>query len=469
MKKSVQRLLLSFFWVLLGACLLALGVSLWQQFRLPEPPAADETAGGDPLVSALIRKSIADVREHPTDVARRLGLGMVYEANGRPRLALRCYEQAVSLRGDQPRFWYHVALVRARLGDVDGALEAVDEALRLQPDHAPSYWRRGLWLLERGESGPALAAFEKATEVDPDDPHGWYGTSRAFLQRNDPRGAADVLEELLAKHPDDRYARFLLGRAYVQIGQKERARAELAQGSQLMVWRDPWADEVSRLRTGYLQAVREANRLMASGQIEQSIALLEELLPHWPTDVKLLNMLGSRYVEVEQYEKGVKLLEKAAEHHPDDYTPLLNLAAAYLKKGDTARAAAQLDRSLTFDPEPRWKVRRLEGMIRSQQGNHEGAVRAFNAGIRALETEAPVPETGETVVDRPRAKLLVGIALARMELGATGDAAAALERAEKLSPEDPEVEAAKRRLKSLEDSSTETAPPRGEHPANDGP
>ena len=68
---------------------------------------------------------VAEVRGEPDDATRWTTLGMAYEANRLLDPARQSYEQAVELDSAGPRSWYRLAMARAALGDVDGAITAV--------------------------------------------------------------------------------------------------------------------------------------------------------------------------------------------------------------------------------------------------------------------------------------------------------------------------------------------------------
>ncbi|MBI4475521.1 MAG: hypothetical protein HY654_00015, partial [Acidobacteria bacterium] len=105
----------------------------WLLRRGPAPPAPADLASLDPALANLIAETRADVRADSSDPTEWARLGMVYEANGFVGLAVACYEQSVARRGTEARWWYRLALVRARAGNVEGALVAAGRASALDP------------------------------------------------------------------------------------------------------------------------------------------------------------------------------------------------------------------------------------------------------------------------------------------------------------------------------------------------
>jgi tetratricopeptide (TPR) repeat protein len=62
------------------------------------------------------------------------GRGVTAELRGRDDLAVRHFERAVALDKDYEDAWFNLAAARARLGDLNRAVDAVKEVLRINPD-----------------------------------------------------------------------------------------------------------------------------------------------------------------------------------------------------------------------------------------------------------------------------------------------------------------------------------------------
>jgi tetratricopeptide (TPR) repeat protein len=101
------------------------------------------------------------------DVPRaRVNLGLCLEATGRFAEAAREYEQ-----GDptDPRTWFNLGLVRRRLGNVQGAIEAFTKASELRPGEARYAAALGDAFLEGDHPSAAVSAYERAVKNGGDD------------------------------------------------------------------------------------------------------------------------------------------------------------------------------------------------------------------------------------------------------------------------------------------------------------
>jgi tetratricopeptide (TPR) repeat protein len=431
--------------------------------RIPEPPVPPETALLDPAVVALVDQARVAVHERPRDAATWGELGMVYEANGMPKLSLECYRRAVVLRKREPRWWYRLALVQARLGSLQQAVAAVDRVIELETSYAPAHWRRGLWLLEQGELQAAEAAFRKAIEIDPKDTGGWLGLARVHLEREENEQAIRAIERVLIRRTDP-YVHQLLGTAYRQAGRLEDARREfaLATGHSdpryawavRTRWPDPWEEEVGRYRRGFASDLSTANRAYASGRGDAAIPELERLCQQRPEDVPLLNNLGVVYITADRLQDAVAVLTRAAKLDAQQFAVRLNLAWVHHLLGNSSDALEHVNHALELNPKS-GKAYETKGKILAERGSNAEAIEAFRQawrydardvrllvrlGMLQLDEQrwqdALASFDEATLRDPASAEAHVGRGIALLQLGELDRAEAALQRADELASQD---------------------------------
>jgi tetratricopeptide (TPR) repeat protein len=439
----------------------------WLLRRGPDPPAPPDLSSLDPELVDLIAQTRAEVRAAPQDAAAWARLGMVYEANGFVGLADACYAQSVARRDKEARWWYRLAVVRARLGNVEGGLEAALRASELDPEYAPAHWRLGLWGLDRGELDAAERAFRRVLEIDPAEPAGSTGLARVDLARKQPERAAGRLEALLAARPGDRDALQLLGRAYGQMGRRDEAALALAMGIDgEPSWRDPWSDEVAQYRRGYATLLKDAVEHVRNGRHEEAIGIYERLRRRHESP-SLLTQLGAAYVAAGRIDAALSVLEPLVLASPSQFEAHVTLASAYLRKRNTERALAHADRALALNP-THARAHEARGMILWRTERYDEALAEFDEAHRADPRNAmALVWMGMVHADRKhyrdalarfeqaaaKSPVLVdawlGIARAHVELGSIEHATAALARAERIDPSHPQVRAGWARLGEL--------------------
>lgn len=429
-----------------------------------EPPAPPELSSLDADLIDLIAQARAEVRAQSHDPAAWARLGMVYEANGWVGLASTCYAESVARRDTEARSWYRLAVVRARLGNVEGALAAGLRASVLDPQYAPAHWRLGLWRLDRGELDAAERAFRRVLEIHPTDPAGSTGLARVDLARQKPERAAGTLERLLAARPGDRYALQLLGAAYRQMGRHDEAAVALAVGVDSEPgWRDPWSDEVAQYRRGYATLLKGAVERFQNGRFDEAIAIYEKLR-EGHDNPSLAAQLGAAYVAAGRVDAALSLLEPLVRTSVEHVDAHVVLASAYLHKRNTKLALAHADRALALKP-THARGHEVRGMILWRAERHDAALTEFDEAHRAdprntkllvwmgmvhgdrSDYREALARFEQAAMKSPTLiEAWLGMARAHLELGSVEPAAAALARAARIDAAHPQVRAGFARL-----------------------
>jgi tetratricopeptide (TPR) repeat protein len=436
-------------------------------------PSLRVVSSADPEVQGFLRQQLDTVAADTNDPSRWATLGMAYEANGFISASERCYQRALTIRQDEPKWWYRLAFTQARSGDVPRALETEQRAIVLNPSYGPLHWRRGMWLLDQGELDNAAQAFQRAVDVDAEDPAGWLGLARVSLVKRDPRRCIGTVQRLLSGRrvydkATRRYALQLLGSAYLQLGRVDDAKVALTIGADSEpIWRDPWTDEVMLYRKGADAVAMEAATLMSVGHIDTAVTLLERLRDRSPADAAVLNHLATAYAAAGRFDDSMRTLTRALEQNPQSYETHVNLAAAYMHVNQLQLALKYADRAIALDPSLP-KGHELKGLVLSQTGKRRDAIEqlqmAAHVDPRNVNTllviggmQGELGEWREALATFQRAAdanplsvdAFVGIGSAEMHLGALDQAEAALLRANGLDAHHARVAEAQSELRRL--------------------
>jgi len=433
--------------------------------RGPVPPDPAALTDLDPALRTLLDQQTAAVRDAPA-VADRWGmLGMAYEANGFTPPAREAYRVATTLENAHGRWWYRLALLAQRDGDLDTAVTGFDQAIALSPDFVPARWRRGLLLLDRGDLDGAESAFRVASNLAPNDSAGATGLARVLMARGRTDEAVRRLEALIAQAPADRYAYQLLGTAYRQLGRDVEADEALAAGAGgEPVWADAWSDEVGSFRRGFASQLKDATALAMAGRYSDAIAVLERLHAGRPDDRELQTYLGGVYASAGRVKEARALLEKTLASHPDDFDATMHLATAHLFASEYDAAERSVMRALALRPGSA-DATRLRGVVAWRAMRHDDARRWLEDAAAADPRDAKAlawvgaiareQRRSRDALDAYRRSLardplhvdaLIGGALAAAEAGAREQSTEWLVRAKRLAPGDARVEELERRI-----------------------
>lgn len=431
----------------------------------PAPPDPASLGPLDPAVRALIDELTAGVNANRTEAERWGRLAMAFEANGLLVQAAQAYGIAVQLDGREPKWRYRQALLRARRGDVDGALDDLDRVIALAPDYVPARWRRGLWLLDRGDTENAEGAFRVAAQAAPDDPAGPIGLALVHLSRRQDAEAAAVLEGLLTRIPGERYAQHLLGTAYQRLGRDEEARFALTVGAKgEPAWIDPWSDEIGQYRRGFASLLKQATQLGLDRRFDEAVTLLEQLCGQRPEDKALRVYLGGMYASAGRMDKAAAILEPILAADPSQFDATMHLATGYLFSGVLDKAAVYAARALALRPSSA-DAAKLRGVVNWQQGRTKDALAFFETASDA-DPRDPMPhlwtgmilgQQGRYLDARTRFEAalaknpllgdaLIGVADTYAATGDFPDAQVVLKRAEQAEPGNPRLAAARERI-----------------------
>lgn len=117
--------------------------------------------------------------------------------------------------------------VKARLmdwlGKTEEAAKCWEKCLELEPDYAYAYRGLGTSAAAKGEHAKAAELFRKALELDPASYAACIGLAQALVDSHREKEAAPILEAWMRRDPRS-YGYFVLGQAYLQIQQLEKAR-----------------------------------------------------------------------------------------------------------------------------------------------------------------------------------------------------------------------------------------------------
>jgi len=178
------------------------------------------------LGAVLTANSLRSARER--EAYRRANESAIHVANaaacreqGRYREEAAEYEKAVALREDDAVVWFHLGMVRTRLGDFAGARTALESAARLNPGMGAAHRRLALLAAGEGRLDEALLAIDRIRNSDPD-----YGAvqllrARVLEASGDFEGARKAYIRFAHLVPDEK-ARARLGKELPSAGALRR-------------------------------------------------------------------------------------------------------------------------------------------------------------------------------------------------------------------------------------------------------
>ncbi|WP_460370728.1 tetratricopeptide repeat protein, partial [Actinocorallia lasiicapitis] len=180
---------------------------------LPEPESRAVKLGFDLNGKALIMARLGRMDEalELVEAAMRLADELPGDAQPIHRLVLRVNR----------------AQLRIKAGDRAGALADLDAAITADPGYPDYYVDRGNLLFALGRHDDALADYETALRDGPPFAEAYYNRSEVLFARGDLKAALDDLDTALELDPSLRTARANRAGLLVALGEPERARPDV--------------------------------------------------------------------------------------------------------------------------------------------------------------------------------------------------------------------------------------------------
>jgi cytochrome c-type biogenesis protein CcmH/NrfG len=139
------------------------------------------------------------LRERPTDTLDDAGW-FYYRVKDYTR-AIAKLERAL-LQTPSAETYCRLGQAKAKLGDLEGAIEAWESGLRLDPTRADIYKELGMVTRDQGQNEQAELFFQEAVRLEPDDAASWEPLARLCIERAAYTEAGLCYEQLLRLSPD---------------------------------------------------------------------------------------------------------------------------------------------------------------------------------------------------------------------------------------------------------------------------
>jgi tetratricopeptide (TPR) repeat protein len=345
---------------------------------------------------AGIREPIAEayraVREQPNDAARNGRLGMLLYANEQYELAEPCFERARALAPGDAAWAYYLGRAQIYLARPEKAAAALRAALVLQPGYFPARLMLAKSLLDAGHEEESRSLYQQLVTEHPDTAEAYYGLGRIAAARGDTAEAVRYLEQASGLYAAFGAAHFALARAYRDLGQKDKAEAELVLYQKDKAgWPsvpDPLLASMLELKTGANALLRKGIELADAGDLkgaaeehEKALAADPKLVRARVNLIRIYGTLGQPTKAEEQYRAAIAIDPSSAEAHN-------NYAFLLMTSGRLAEAAEVYRKALASQPDHRAAHFNL-GRILVNQGLLAEAIEHFRQTLLPDDEEAP--------------------------------------------------------------------------------
>lgn len=231
------------------------------------------------------------------------------------RFAIDMFRRATELDPKFAKAWAGLAKAHASLAiyysggaaDLQSSDEASCRSMELAPGLAEAHTARGVSLLAQERYDEAAAQFECAVTQNPRSFDAWYQYARTALHQGALEKALELFEKASEVDPDDFQSPLIAAPVYRKLGYEAKA----------------------------LEAER------------RGVALAESHLQSYPDNARAYFLATAALDNLGECEKAVDWADRAVAIDPDDATTRYNVACFYAQVGDTDKAFAFLQGSVT--------------------------------------------------------------------------------------------------------------------------
>ncbi len=269
--------------------------------------------------------------EYPKSSEIFYNLGVAYYKLGRPKLAVRSYEQAIQLRPDFREARIGLASLYLDLKNYPKAMTQLKGLLKVDPTNPVIAEKLGLLYFNQKKYDEAATYFTKAIELSP--------TTTTQLYN-------------------------YLGLTYYLTGQKAKALESLNKAKDLAAL----SDESHRLL---------AVLLLDEGRIEDAILELTSIIQSGKASADDYNNLGTAYSRQENYDSASRAFEKVLSLEPKHLVAIQNLGLAYIQLGQYEDAENNLRKLVRLQPTDSKAFYNL-GFVQEQLQKYTAALNSYN-------------------------------------------------------------------------------------------
>jgi len=282
--------------------------------------------------------------------------------------------------------------IRARVGDLAGALEDFEKAIRLDADNAEAYSGRGYLRIYQGDYRGSLPDFSRSIALNPDYAPAYCGRGQARAELGSEKDALADFGRAIELDPENAEMYIFRGYHLGRQGEKRKAIADF----DLTIRLDP----DNALAYCYRGTSREAvkDKRGAIEDYDKVIRLDPDYAWAYYRRGQSRDALGDRNGAIADFDQYIRLL-------PKDPWGFRARGFTRYEMGDCKRAIADYTRAIALESDDAWTFS-ARGWARARVGNTRGAVRDYRVAARLERRKLPtrIEKTEEGSADRDISK-----------------------------------------------------------------
>ena len=327
-------------------------------------------------VDSALAASQAFVVAFPDSAEAHGYLGTMYTEVGRLENALAAFLRVTELDGTAQDGYRNLALLQARIGKTDEAVNTLTKGLSAVSDPIPLLLERAVLHGNTGNVESAASDFEAVIKRDPAILDGYNGLAMLRASAGDFDEALKVLDRGLAGSPGN--ASLMVNKGGILHSKGDVEGAFRVYRSALDA--SPEDPQVHRA-FGFMSA--------EVGSLAVAEAAWSESVRLNPADLEVRDLLGQLYIESGDGARALEQYEAIVEAQPRAAISRHTLGFLYHNKGEPVQAKREFRACIQLEPTWTEPYKSL-AMIHVEEGHLDSALTVYSVALRVDSTDATI-------------------------------------------------------------------------------
>jgi len=226
------------------------------------------------------------------------------------------------------------------LKQTDDVLRYADKLKKADPSEKVNYYV-GKVHYDKDNYGDAIKSLNAAAKEDPTNAEVPYMLARSYADMMNYKQAIPYFQQAIALDTTKPYWVYEMGLIYYAMNDTKNALKYILEAGNRGLKKDN--DYMENLAIAYLDA----------GQLEDGVAIMNEILKRKPSDINILNMLGEAYYNKGKYDEAIESWDQILFYDKQNASALYMIGMSYQKrgkKGDKEKGTQLCDKAIEMDP-----------------------------------------------------------------------------------------------------------------------
>lgn len=247
------------------------------------------------------------------------------------------YKKLVELGDATTANYKQLVTLSFQLKQHDDVLLYAAKLKQLDPSAKISYYI-GRSQYEQDNYGEAIKTLNQAAKEDPTNAEIPYMIAHSYADMMNYKQAISYFQKAVELNPKQAYWTYELGLICYAMHDDKNALKYIIEAGEKGYKRDN--DYLENLGIAYLN----------TGNLDQGVAILGEILKKKPSDLNILNMVAEAYYYKGKYQQAIDYWDQVMYYDNNNASALYMIGMCYQKKGDKEKGQHLCDKAIELDP-----------------------------------------------------------------------------------------------------------------------